>query len=974
MAAAEHELKIIQQVKSTVESILRMDRDQLDLDASFESFGIDSIIVMELITKLTTQLGVKITPAQFIELRTVRNLAAHIEMQLKGSDTVRRGGSAPAARQERSDQGKAHGEGLGRHTDFKTGKVIRLEQQALISRSTRPSRNRTSGRHSAAETFRKFVDATYGIQMRVREGAAVEELIARLLAEHRAELGRHYGPPGATDVAADEIAPAKAMVVRTSAAGVAQPAIGAGHQPQAVAIVGMGCRFPDAPDTKAFWHNLLEGRGSIKPIGRSLPAPDKEDLGAGEVLSTHPARWGALIGDVDRFDAGFFGIQPSEAILMDPQERLLHEEVYRALEDAGLSSDSLRGTDTGVFIGYEYAEYEQLLRKSGRGTGPAPLFNSSSPTYYLANRLSHTFDFRGPSEAINANCASSAAAINRAFQSLINGECSLAIVAGVSLNLFGDDYLSAASAGRLSPDGTCGVFDDAANGYTRGEGVGVIVLKRLQEAKSDHSRIYAIIRGCHQNYRGKTKSLADVSRDSISALLKDAYAKAGMSPDEVSYMEVDGYATKWGDSMEFEGIRHSLEAAAVSRTRCALGSLKGNIGNLEPASAVAAVIKVALALTHRKFPPTISKKTLNEFIDIDRSSTALFIADRIVPLEEIRRGPAIPVVAGINSFSDSGSNLHIILEEYVETTAVADHADPPREQLCVVSARDPARLSEYVTQLAEILANADDAARFDDVVYTLQCGRDAFGERLAIIASGGLELLQKLRLFQEAGSRDERVLEREGIYYKSIALRKDEALATLIPADLIAMQLEQSLQTGQWRPVATLWINGAPIPWRKGWAGKRAQAASVPGHPFSKDRYWAYGGGESQAAATGPVGNAARMALLLKEELSLLLNVPVQEIRTDRNYVELGVTSLGMIDLVKKLNRVLAVRLSPSILFNYPDVSKLAAHLADTYPAKVAALAITADVPPARIADRKLLESLLWQEGADHDSYEKVSF
>ena len=441
------------------------------------------------------------------------------------------------------------------------------------------------------------------------------------------------------------------------------PANAARDRSRDVAIVGISCRFPDAPNPQAFWDNLLNRRSSIREIPKSrwnwetCYAPV---AAAGKTLS----KWGALIEDIDCFDADFFGIRPQEAKLIDPQERLLMQEVYRAIQDAGLDAKKLAGSDTGVFVGYEYAEYEQHLRHNMHRI-PGLVCSSSSPTYYLANRLSFVFDFRGPSESVNVNCASSAVAINRACLSLINGESGLAVVGSACLHLFADDYVTSSQYGLLSPDGTCAVFDNDANGFTRGEGVAALVLKRLDAAIADKDRVYAVIKSCHQGNRGSGKTLSDVKHDAITEVINRCYEKAALTHESIRYIELNGYSKKWADSFEFEGIRNAFAAAGPAGKRCALGSLKGNIGHLEPVNGIASVIKVALSLHHKKFPPTITRRATSTFIDLDSPAHPLYFADREIAFDTIREDADSPIRAGVSSFADSGVNVHIALEEFI---------------------------------------------------------------------------------------------------------------------------------------------------------------------------------------------------------------------------------------------------------------------------------------------------------------------
>lgn len=982
MVAAEQEFHVAGQVKATVESVLKMRPDQLSLASTFESFGIDSIVAMQLISRLRAKFGVSIAPAQFLQLRTVQELASYIDSELQGV---------------RPD----------RPVNSKAANVVPLDRSStVVPRSVSPLRQRVRQKRAPATPsspqIREFISRQYGIELDGRRLNTIDEAVEELISNHRAKLVRHFWISDTPDPTTFAALAASSFDSSNQASESSAPAAAAAAND--IAIVGLSCRFPDAPNAKVFWDNLLAGKSSIREISSSRWAAGGE---------TPIPLWGALVDDVDCFDPSFFGISADAAALMDPQERLLYQEVYRALQDAGSSVSKLAASNTGIFVGYEYAEYEHLLRRQAGSIPGAPTYSSASPAYYLANRLSYAFDFRGPSEAINLNCASSAVALKRAFNSLASGESDLAVVAGVCLNLFVDDYLAAAKYGLLSADGTCGVFDDAANGYTRGEGVGAIILKRLDAARRDNDRIYAVVKGCHENNRGRANSLSEVKHEAITDVLSGCYARAGIDFADVSYIEVDGYATKWGDSFEFEGIRNAFAAAVPRQARCALGSVKGNIGHLEPASGIASLIKVALAMFHKRFPPTISKRTLSEFIDTGATAASLYIADRPIAFDDIRKSAATPIRAGVNSFSDSGANLHILLEEHIAQlprTATAEAAAP---ELCVLSARDRTRLDESVSQLIDALSSGDTTIDLQDAAYTLQVGRDAMSHRLAIVGISTGDVLEKLQRYKRSRAPDAADLESAGIYYHALEENRASSIAHLITQEMIDMQVDQALRTGQWGPVALLWINGVSIPWSKLWSGRQGRTISLPGYPFARERYWIDAARPAQTVLevtqpaepvqrqtirelpeAPPDDDATKIAAFLKQELALQLKRSHDQIETERNFLELGMTSLGVVSLCRSINRRLDAKLSPTAFFKYPDVVTLSAYLAQAYPGKIDVASATmpqveqpelvpASGAVAELASRRvksgpsseqILASVLWREDCDDGNYLRMSF
>lgn len=925
------DIDTLSEVIRLIEQTLKIPADKMDLDANFETFGINSLIVMELMENIEKEFDVTLTPAQFSNVNTVRGLTELLE-GLRQQE-------APASRQA---AGANAGQAVGQGGATGTGVPETAPYQDVLA----------------------YVAGKYAVDLSHGRFSSLDEIVDSLVSEHATQLLDHFG----------------------LAAGDGRSTAHA--RKTAVALVGISCRLPDAPDHRVFWDNLLARRNSI----REVPASRWrwQDHYATEVTPGKTvSKWGALIDHVDCFDAGFFNIPAEEAMYMDPQLRLLLEECYRAVEDAGMAMSSLAGTRTGVFIGYEYSEYEQHLRLlNNKDFTKGPLFSSSSPAYYLSNRLSYIFDLHGPSESINVNCASSAVAINRACLSLHNGECDLAIVGGVSLNLFAGDYIATSQYGVLSPDGTNAVFDDDANGFTRGEGVAVIVLKRLTDAQGDRNRIYSLIRACHQNYRGAARDISEVRHEPIAAVLRDCYAKAAIDPATVRYIEVDGYASKWADSLEYEGIKGAFGPG--QEKFCALGSVKGNIGNVESVSGLANVIKVALSLWHKKFPATISMKKINGFIDIANPAHPLYIADREIDFAEIRVGAEIPIRAGVNSFADSGANLHILLEEYMGQGPAGGEAGPGA-QVFLLSARDRSRLHDAVQDYVTFLDREGERAAFADLIYTSQVGRSALSERLAIVASSTQELHDKLAQVLKSGIKERMNLESRGIFHGHFDSADKQSLAALVTAEMAQTQLQHSQQTAQWQQVAKLWVNGVVIPWEMIWRGVAVQRIGLPAYPFARDRYWVDIDIQAEAAAVRVVAEARdqeqpgladqaaaqaqpqpalwhfyqprdpgqvpadalnldreeKIELLLRSEIARQLAIPIDEVALDRDFLELGMNSIGVADLIIKTDTLLGANLSPGVLYKHPDIGSLSAYLAATYPQALDSLVVSPTRPAA---------------------------
>ena len=424
---------------------------------------------------------------------------------------------------------------------------------------------------------------------------------------------------------------------------------------QPVAIIGIGCRFPGASNPDAFWKLLCDGTDAITEVPAQRfdldSCYDSDPTVPGKINT----RWGGFVDDVDRFDAHFFGISPREAARMDPQQRLLLEVTWEALEDAGLVPDRLTGTRTCVFVGisnndYGSIHFNDLTRIDAyAGTGNA--------LSIAANRISYLFDLRGPSIAVDTACSSSLVAVHLACNSLRNGESTLAIAAGVNLILSPAVTVSFTKAGVMAPDGRCKSFDARANGYVRGEGAGVVILKPLAQAIADADPIYAVIRGSAVNQDGRSNGLMAPNPAAQEAVLREAYRRAGVSPGQVQYIEAHGTGTLLGDPIEAKALGKVLSTGRHDYHLCAIGSVKTNIGHLEAAAGIAGLIKTALSLKHRQIPPSL------HFID----------PNPLIPFEELllrmqttlQPWPVAssPALAGVSSFGFGGTNAHVVLAE-----------------------------------------------------------------------------------------------------------------------------------------------------------------------------------------------------------------------------------------------------------------------------------------------------------------------
>ncbi len=507
-------------------------------------------------------------------------------------------------------------------------------------------------------------------------------------------------------------------------------------QVEPLAIIGMSCRFPGEANTpEAFWELLQNGRDAIT----DLP-PDRWDVAAFyDVNPDAPgkmiARQGGFIGPVDQFDPQLFGISPREAVSLDPQQRLLLEASWEALERAGLSPDRLANTQTGVYVGISTSDYSQITAASGDLTRIDPYVGTGGAFSVAAGRLSYYLGLQGPNLAVDTACSSALVAVHLACQALRTGQADLALVGGVNLILTPKASVYMSKAQALSPDGRCKTFADSANGYGRGEGCGVVVLKRLSEAQADHNNILAVVRGTAINHDGSSSGLTVPNGQSQQKVIRAALDNAGgLAPEAINYLEAHGTGTPLGDPIEVRAATAVLGQNRAPENPLYLGSVKTNIGHLEAAAGIAGLIKLVLSLQHNELPPHLHFHTPSPHIDW--ANIPVKVVTQRQPWQGAER------LAGLSSFGFSGTNAHVIVGPAPQAEAPAA-ANPQPMHLVTLSAQTEAALAAQKANLATYLAQNPevDLAR---LAHTLNNGRVHFPHRLAIPAAATADLAAAL--------------------------------------------------------------------------------------------------------------------------------------------------------------------------------------------------------------------------------------
>ena len=641
---------------------------------------------------------------------------------------------------------------------------------------------------------------------------------------------------------------------------------------EAIAIVGMGCRFPGANNPEEFWQLLEDGRDAITEIPAqhwNKSEYDSEQKNTpGKICTTS----GGFVPYLREFDASFFRIAPREATSLDPQQRLLLEVSWEALENAAIPADQIKGSQTGVFIGISATDYwHQLL---SRKTTEIDAYLTTGNTHSLASgRISHFFDLMGTSLSLDTACSSSLVAVNLAIKSLRDRECNMALVGGVNRLISPKISINFSRAKMLSPDGRCKTFDEDANGFVRSEGCGILVLKRLSDAIADQDRIRAVLLGSATNQDGRTSSITTPNSLSQQAVIKQALVNSRVTPQQVSYVETHGTGTSLGDAIEIEALTQVFK----DHDQLILGAVKTNIGHLESASGIASLIKTVLALENELIPSNLHLKQPNSKLNWQNLPFKL-------PQKALAWSKTIqPRIAGVSGFGFSGTNAHVIVQEAatldknetgVNSKSILCQEDEPQVHLFTISAKSHKALSQLVNDYIAYLQSHPDSL-IEDICYTVNIGRSHFNYRLATIITSKAELETKLTQYiNQATVQDlwqgkvnpNRSLKLALVESSLISKELIELIESLIDSyltspeladvywqidnqkiidnnaikSIVYSQVNSELNTSQilFSGLAQLYILGAKINWdslSKNMSGKKI---SLPTYFFQRQTYW----------------------------------------------------------------------------------------------------------------------------------------
>ncbi|HEX8611501.1 MAG TPA: SDR family NAD(P)-dependent oxidoreductase [Telluria sp.] len=685
---------------------------------------------------------------------------------------------------------------------------------------------------------------------------------------------------------------------------------------QQIAIIGMAGQFAKSNNLEEYWQNIAQGRDCIGEIPKHRYDIDLYFQAGDATPGKTYSRWMGALDEFDLFDAAFFNISPREAKSMDPQQRLFLQTCWHSIEHAGYNPKSLAGSKCGVFAGCYAGDYHQLStreRLSGQG------FTGASPSI-LPARISYLLDLHGPSLPIDSACSSSLVAVATACDSLLSGGSDIALAGGVNVMAGPSMQIMTSQVGMLSPQGRCFTFDERANGIANGEGVGVVMLKRLADAERDGDCIYGVIEGWGVNQDGKTNGITAPNADSQTRLQNDVYTKFGIDPAGIQLIEAHGTGTPLGDPIEVAGLKASFGKFTTNKAYCALGSVKSNVGHCLTAAGVSGLLKVLLALKHEQLPPTINFSKLNKHISLKDSP--FFVNDQ---LREWKRNGSEPRRAAINSFGFSGTNAHVVIAEHVAARRSAAIGAPV---IVPLSARTPAQLQRKAADLLAFI-RAEGGANLDlaSFAYTLQVGREEGNERAAIVASTIGELEKALAALDGAQ-----------VYRGQVSGSKDALTAMSADSDFQVM-IGKWIARKELPRLAELWVKGMALDW-SAFHQTPPQRMGLPGYPFAKERFWIDAVDESPVLtpAVAPVvalpvpAVQAREASVpaeqvrqqLKTSLAEALFMTAADVDVRKSFTDLGLDSIIGVEWMKAVNKQFGTALSATRVYDYPSVIELA--------------------------------------------------
>ncbi len=763
--------------------------------------------------------------------------------------------------------------------------------------------------------------------------------------------------PGEADTPADLPTSPVSDAVKHAAAQNAHSAAQASTYAGACAVIGLSCRFADSPDYHVLWENLVHGRDLVRKASRwDLTRYFSSGAQTDSFYTPSRCQCGSFLEDIDKFDADFFNISGVEATYMDPQQRLFLQECWSALEDAGYGGEGIGGSRCGVYVGCTTTDYQQIFHE----LPPAQAFWGNA-TSVLASRIAYHLDLKGPAVAIDTACSSSLVAVHNACQSLACGEISMALAGGVSVQVTPGLYISANNAGMLSTRGNSRSFDAGADGFVPGEGVGVVVLKRLDDALADRDFIYSVIRGTGINQDGRTNGITAPSALSQQALEMQVYESCEVNPESIQFVEAHGTGTILGDPIEHRALTAAFRHYTDKKQYCALGSIKSNLGHALTAAGIAGLIKVVLALKNRQIPPSLHFNRPNP--NIDFANSPFFVNTAALDWQAGANASTgqYPRRAAISSFGFSGTNVHMVVEEAPHTDKAIEPPALPA-YLLVLSAKTPTLLQRYALKLLEHCRTGPASTserHLADIAYTLLLGRKHFNHRLALVVRDAAELVQTLERYCQGKPAAVFVADTEVstvatsravLSFAGECLQRcrvnagNNASMRTIDSEHYVEGLEG---------LAEFFTQGYELDFGQLYRDSQFARLPLPTYPFDKERYWVeqregyYANvyGDTIFASSKKVESVEKLpvnervhneAVLsdysavaehLKQSLAELLKTPVEKISAKKDLMQYGADSIQLMSFVNKIKYLYNIPLSLGEVREKRNISQLAEYI-----------------------------------------------
>ncbi len=851
-------------LKNLLSDALKLSSDLIDTTDAFEEYGIDSIMITKLTNKLNETFD-DLPATLFFEYQTLDELIGYFVEEHATRLLEVTGTQTNISEEEKYSSIKALKNNISYNSSL-SNRLINKTATKSVPAMTNMSSTTDAQLKEAASTYLKnllsealklssdLIDTTdafeeYGIDSIMItkltnklnetfddlpatlffEYQTLDELIGYFVEEHATRLLEVTGTQ--TNISEEKkYSSIKALKNNISynssfSKKTKKEPANLSQEDEPIAIIGLSGKYPQADTIDEFWKNLKVGKNCITEIPKERwDIPSFYDSEQGK-LGKSASKWGGFITDVDKFDPLFFNISPREAKLMDPQERLFLQTVWEAVEDAGYTRTRLqevknpgatRGGHVGVYAGVMYSEYQLYgVEETQKGN---PLTISSSPSS-IANRVSYYLNITGPSMGIDTMCSSSLTAIHLATEAIRNNQCSMAIAGGVNVSIHPNKYKLLSQNRFVSNKGQCESFGEGGEGYVPAEGVGAVLLKTLSQAEADGDQIYGVIKGSSLNHGGKTNGYTVPNPNKQAEVIKEAIERAGVKPEDFSYIEAHGTGTSLGDPIEIAGLSKAFKGSNKKGQYCAIGSVKSNIGHAESAAGISGLTKLLLQLKYKKIVPSLHSEVLNKNIKFE--NTPFKVQQE---LEDWNTDDNMPRLSGISSFGAGGSNAHIIVEEYCPKVDKPYKSSTPA--ILLLSARSEKQLREKVASLSVYL-KANETIRLHDMAYTLQVGREPMTNRLAFISDTIESVVNQLDNYHQGKI--------EGVLLSDISSNKNDFL---LKGKAGESYLKEAIENKEIENLIQLWVKGVSIDWRLLYGDVKPAIISLPTYPFARDRYW----------------------------------------------------------------------------------------------------------------------------------------